>query len=248
VIFHLATARGTHDQSRLRYIETNILGAANLIECLSLQPSSKLVMAGSSLEYAPSNGPISEAHPLIPNTVHGAIKIAAGLIAQQAAQSENLAISQLRIFHVYGPWESAHRFMPQAILHALEGRPVPLVEGLSRRDWIHVDDVVSALLMAAAPHAPVGIFNVGSGKEHSNDEVLNTLELILSRPVTRQIAALPKRPTDSEHRYASIELAASALGWYPRFDLAQGIKNTLDWLQAFPQAWRTEQGASPITH
>jgi nucleoside-diphosphate-sugar epimerase len=248
VIFHLATARGTQDKSRLRYVETNVLGVAHLLECMDHLPATRLILAGSSLEYAPSEWPIPESHPLIPNTLHGAVKLAAGMLAKQAAQAENFAISQLRIFHVYGPWESAHRFLPQAILHAIEGRPMPLVEGLSRRDWVHVDDVVRALLIAASPDSPLGIFNIGSGTEHSNEEVMTTLESVLSRPITRQVAGLPRRATDSEHRCANIELAASALGWKPRLSLAQGIQKTLVWRESFPDVWRMQHGDAPTTH
>lgn len=248
VIFHLATARGTSDKGRLGYVETSILGSAYLIECLRQLPDSRLLIAGSSTEYAPADGPIPETHPILPSTLHGAVKAAAGILLRQAALTENLAISQLRIFHVYGPWESSHRLLPQAILHARAGKPVPLVAGISRRDWIHVDDVVRALLMAALPQAPVGVFNVGSGVEHTNDEVLDTLASVLACPVTRLAAVLPKRPTDSEHRYADIALARAQLGWSPRFNLAQGIQNTLSWLDAFPDAWLREQGTAPVVH
>ncbi len=246
-IFHLATARGGGASQRLGYINTSILGTAHLIEALrSRAPEARLVAAGSSLEYAPSNGPISEDHPLLPDTLHGAVKASASLLLRHAAQSDGLSISQLRLFHIYGPWESGHRFLPTAIRLGLAGQPIPLAAGQSRRDWVHVDDVVSALLAAAAPQAPAGIFNIGSGIEHGNDAVLDTLEALLQRPLSRLPDAMAARPTDQAHRYADIGLARRQLGWQPRLDLAHGLQDTLAWLHRFPAAWDSEHGAAPL--
>lgn len=246
-VFHLATARGSGASQRLAYIATSILGTAHLIEALrGSAPDARLVAAGSSLEYAPSDGPIAESHPLLPDTLHGAVKVSAGLLLRQAAQSEGLAISQLRMFHVYGPWESGHRFLPTAIRLGLAGQPIPLAAGQSRRDWVHVDDVVSALLAAAAPQAPAGIFNIGSGVEHGNEALLDTLEAVLQRPLARLPSAMPARPTDQAHRYADIGLAHRQLGWQPQYDLARGLRSTLAWLDQFPAAWDNEHGAAPL--
>lgn len=248
ICFHLATERGTQTSGRIGYVQTSILGAAHLLELLRQRPDCRLVVSGSSTEYAPASGPIPETHPLQPVTLHGAVKASASLLYQQAALAQQLAISQLRLFHVYGPWESSHRFLPQAIQLARAGQPIPLVAGLSRRDWVHVDDVVRALLVAAFPEAPAGIYNIGSGVEFTNDQVLDALESVLGYPLTRWVDAMDRRPTDSEHRYADIALARERLGWRPRFTLADGIRHTLTWLELNPAAWVREEGDAPVVH
>lgn len=245
-IFHLATARGTREGDRARYAETVILGATYLIEALRRRPQCKLVVAGTSLEYAPCEGPIAEDHPLVPATLHGAVKAAAGMLYQQAARAEGLAIAQLRLFHVYGPWESGHRFLPTALRAAMAGEPVPLAATDSRRDWVYVDDVVEAHLRAAELAAAGEVFNVGTGTEHTNEDVVAALERAIGRPVRRATAAIAPRPTDSAHRYADITRARLRLGWAPRNDLAAGIGRTLEWLRSHPQAWKHETDAAPL--
>lgn len=244
-IFHLATARGTLVQNRHNYMQTGLLGAAQLVDALREYPECRLIVAGSSLEYAPCDGAILETHPLAPNTLHGAVKAAASLLYQHAATTACLAITQLRLFHVYGPWESPHRFLPVAIRLAMAGQPIPLVRGESRRDWVHVDDVVVAMLLAAAPRAPTGVFNIAGGREYSNTDVLDALQDILQIPVETVPDAFAARPTDSPHRFADIALARDQLNWTPEFDFMQGIQNTVAWWRNHP-AIVSKTDAAPL--
>ncbi|MEM1112367.1 MAG: NAD-dependent epimerase/dehydratase family protein [Pseudomonadota bacterium] len=245
VIFHLATARGS-ELPASQYISTSINAAAYLLEGLKLQPSPpRLVVAGSSMEYAPGTGAMTERHPIAPRTLHGTVKAAAGLLYAQAAYDEAHWIKQLRIFHVYGPWESSHRFLSTAIRLALAGEAVPLVAGESRRDWVYVDDVVEALLLAATVRSSEHIFNVGSGLEHDNVEVLAVLEEILGRRISTLADALPVRPSDSAHRCANIALAADTLGWSPRYQLKDGLEATLAWMRAHAAAKSSGDESAP---
>lgn len=245
-IFHLATERGIADGQRMRYVQTTVLGAANLVEVLRRQSSCRLIVAGSSLEYGPCDEPISESNPLTPHTLHGAVKAAASVLFSQAAQQDNLEISQLRLFHVYGPWESGHRFLPTVIRAGLNDQSVSLAAGQSRRDWIFVLDVVGAFLLAAQPQVPIGTFNIGSGLEHSNDEVLAVVENLLARKIPRSSKLLTARLTDQAHRFANISAAKAALGWSPQYDLVTGIKCTLEWVRNFPGTRTNEQGVVPV--
>lgn len=247
VIFHLATARGMTTEPA-QYLRTTVLGASHLMNGLRRGHAGRLVVAGSSLEYAPCDGPIAEHHPLVPATYHGAVKAVASLLYQQAARAEGLAITQLRLFHVYGPWESTHRFLPTAIRLALAGQPVPLASGVSRRDWVHVDDVVAALLLAGQATAPADIFNIGSGLDHDNEAVIDVLAATLQRPIATRADALPARPTDSAQRRADIGAARQRLGWVPRHDLARGIAAATAWFLA-NRAWLDEgPGAPPVVY
>jgi nucleoside-diphosphate-sugar epimerase len=233
-VFHLATAKGA-SASYLDYVETAVLGAAHLLESMArAERPPRLIVAGSSMEYASAAGAVGENAPLRPHTVNGAVKAAAGLLYGQAAGAHGLWIKQLRLYHVYGPWESPHRFLPTAIRLAQLGQPIPLAAGESRRDWIYVDDVVEAMLLAATVDTPEGVFNVGAGVEYSNREVLATLADALDRELTWREGALPPRHTDSAHRLADIRLAREVLGWSPRFSLRRGIAATIDWLRANP--------------
>lgn len=246
VIFHLATAKGASSGS-MEYVSTAVLGAVNLVEGLKkMQCNPRLVVAGSSMEYAPSDAPVIESYPIQPVTLNGAVKAAAGILYRQAAESCGLWVTQLRLFHVYGPWESPHRFLPTAIRNALDGVSTPLTAGESRRDWIYVDDVIDAMLRAATVETRHRVINVGSGVEHTNIEVLGILQDLLESELSWQLDALPSRKTDSAHRVADIGLARKALGWSPRFSLREGIASTIDWYRKSPEILQ-QLGEAPPT-
>ena len=244
LIAHLATARGKSTTSE-QFVQTSVIGAINLIEAMWQSPGARLIVAGSSLEYAPSNRAIPESWPLGPTTLHGVVKAAAGMLFAHAATT-GLPITQLRVFHVYGPWESAHRFLPSAIRLAMQNQPIPLTEQISRRDWIHVDDVVDAILLSAKAESPCDIFNIGSGIEHDNEAVISALENVMGRRLKFIKGSIADRPSDQAHRFANIARAKALLSWEPRHDIASGIRQVLNWHEGKPGIWAMARGDAPV--
>src|SRR5580765_5314116 len=172
VVLHLATPRVSHESARARFVEVTVLGAANLLRLSREFGVQRVVVTGSSLEYGPSDTPLTEDASLEPTTVHGVAKAAASLLWQQAARDRGMPVCVLRLFHVYGPWESRHRLLPSAIRAGLDGVPLPLTAGGGARDWVFVDDVVDAIVRAVGFESRGEIINVGSGREYSNDAVV----------------------------------------------------------------------------
>lgn len=245
-VFHLATPRGNDSAAWKRMTEVNILGAARLVEQVLRTPSAHLVVTGSSLEYGPNTQPHCEQDILTPVTWHGVSKAAAGLVYRQAALSMGLSINQLRLFHIYGPWESTHRLLPTAIRSALAGRPIPLTYAEIRRDWIYVEDVVDALLCAALSEAQGETYNIGSGMELRNEDVVDVVEQLTETSLIRTTGAFPGSISDTAHRCADISKAKLLLGWTPQHDITSGVSATLAWHRANPQAWGSDVGSKPL--
>jgi dTDP-glucose 4,6-dehydratase len=143
----------------------------------------------------------------------------------------------MRLFHVYGPWESAHRLAPTALRCALEGVPLSLAENSGRRDWVYVNDVCEALVLGALAGHPGEIFNIGSGVEASNEDLVSAVQSVTGRMVRRGPSVFGGRVTDALHRFAAVDRARDRLGWEPRHDLRSGLRATLDWYHAHPSAW-----------
>lgn len=236
-VFHLAVPRGHDAAARDEMLRVNVLGAQALLGCVRRHAVERLVVAGSSLEYAPSHTALKESDPIAPLTWHGATKAAAAVLYRQAATEDGLPVSLLRLFHVYGPWESAHRLAPTAVRAALSGDAMPMTAGDIRRDWVHVHDVCAALLLAADKAAPGDVFNIGSGIETSNEALVDCVGSVLGRSVRRSAGELPPRATDAEHRFADRSLAQARLGWVPRYSLADGLRQTAAWHARHPAAW-----------
>ncbi len=245
LVFHLATARGHGALAWSELAETSVVGALRLIEVLGKTPASRLVVAGSSLEYGPATRPHRESDALAPATWHGVGKAMAGLIYRQAVASMGLNITQLRLFHVYGPWEAAHRLLPTAIRAALANQPLPLTRPGIRRDWVYVGDVVAALLAASLAEQQGEIYNIGSGTETSNEAVVSLVEQVTGRVLVKRPNTFQPSVSDTAHRCADIGIAKAELDWSPRHDLAAGISATLAWCRLNPLVWTNGMGGRP---
>jgi len=235
VVFHCAAER------RQEYPATlmgNVLGTANLLE--ATRPDSKLrfVHLASSLEYGPSDRPLRETDRLQPTTRYGASKAGGTLLAQQAAHSGQRHVVVLRLFHVYGPWESPHRLVPTAIMAAHTGTELHLTTGDFRRDYIYVDDVVTACLRAAEAERISGeAINIGTGVETSNEELVHHVEGVMGRQIPVNIDAYAPRETDTNHWVADIRKAEQLMGWRPTRSVLAGLTETRNWLEEHEQIY-----------
>lgn len=245
-VFHLATPRGNDASAWVRMAEVNFLGAIRLVEQLQKTPSTRMVVSGSSLEYGPNAQPHREQDTLTPNSWHGVGKAAAGLIYLQAASSFGLKINHLRLFHVYGPWESSRRLLPSAIRASICGTPLTLTRTDVRRDWIYVEDVVDALLSAALTEVQGEAYNIGSGMEISNEKVVDIVEQLTGVPLIRVSGVFPCRVSDNAHRRADISKSKLLLGWMPRYDITAGVSAMLAWYRLNPHIWERETGDKPL--
>ena len=245
VVLHLAMPRGRDEGARTRILEGTLMGAIHLLRLAREFELQGLVVAGSSLEYRPADVPLTEDAPVDPTTAHGAAKGAATLLYRQAAFETGVPVCVLRLFHVYGPWESRHRLLPSAIRAGLDGTPLPLTDGAIARDWVFVDDVVGALLRAAGLDRKGEVINVGSGQEYSNDAAVRCVAEALGRPIHIVPGTFPRGPADVAHRCADRGKAARLLGWSPQVTLPQGVRETVGWFEAHRAAWSAAADEHP---
>jgi nucleoside-diphosphate-sugar epimerase len=236
-VIHLAAPRGITAAARDAMLRVNVLAATSLLGLVRKYAVRRLVVTGTALEYAPSAFALTERSPVAPLTWHGATKAAAHVLFRQAAHADGLSVVLLRLFHVYGPWESAHRLAPTAIRAALSGTPLALTGPGIRRDWVYVSDVVEALLLAMNNGNAGDVFNVGSGVETANEEFVACVEWVTGRKTPIAPAAIAPRVTDTAHRFADCTFAREVLGWTPRHDLQSGVRCTIEWYKAHPHAW-----------
>ena len=194
VVLHLATPRGRDEAARARILEATVTGAIHLLRLAREFGVQRLVVAGSSLEYRPSDAPLTEDAPVEPTTVHGAAKAAATLLYRQAALETGVPVSVLRFFHVYGPWESRHRLLPSAIRAALDGTPLPLTGGAVARDWVFVGR--RGRRRCSAPWAcdrSGEVINVGSGQEIRTKPSSQCVADTIGRPIRDRRRRVPPR-------------------------------------------------------
>jgi nucleoside-diphosphate-sugar epimerase len=227
-VLHLAAARQADDaQQRLSTAAVNTLSGLWIVEALGARCRT-VVRLGSSTEYAESPRPMDESTPLCPRGWFGATKAAGSLLLEAAARERGLPVSVLRAFQVYGPGDKPQRFVPVVLDAARRGSTLPLTQPGRRRDWVWVGDVVEACLRAAvqadrgeAPHART--FNIGTGVQTANEELVRLAERTSGRRIATQVGAHPGRHWDTADWVCDTSKARRELGWEPTVELADGL-------------------------
>jgi GDP-4-dehydro-6-deoxy-D-mannose reductase len=191
-----------------------------------------IIIAGSNAEYARHDGPIEERCTLETVKLYGATKAAGGLLAVANGIAHAVPTVNLRLFNVFGPGEAAHRLLPSLVDALAAGVAVPLSTGLQVRDFVHVDDVCRAILMAIEGaidgSVPSGHYNVCTGHGHSvRDFALAVAKHMGVSPSLLNFGALPLRPDDLPRVVGSPDAFMSRVSWHPAqpFDsqLAQAV-------------------------
>ena len=231
VVFHLASTPFNPPSIPVKeHFDVNVLGILNLMEALDQSPNSKLVYTGSAAVYGSSSGALESVAPT-PNTILGATKAAASALLGAHARMTGRHVVELRLFSPFGPGERASRILPTIILSALAGNPVDTSEGLQKRDFVFIDDVIDAMLLAADEdgHGPE-IYNIGSGRGVSIRDLVTEVLEIMGNPVVANFGAIPTRPDEIMNMTANIDYARDNLGWSPKIGLHEGLGRTIDWV------------------
>ncbi len=236
VVFHeAAIVSVSRSVSEPKFVdEVNVGGTLNMLRCALKQRVKKFVFASSAAVYGNARSiPISERTKPAPISPYGLGKLRAEQHCFEFHRDYNLATTVLRYFNVYGPGSTSGPYSGviskfAEMLHA--DKPLVIYgSGKQTRDFVHVDDVVSANVLAATKKASAGrIFNVGSARFISITE-LATLEarLVLGPERRPQIVHESARPGDIETSCADISKIQDVLGFKPSITLEEGLATFL---------------------
>ncbi len=240
-IFHLA-AHGAYSSQidTAKIINTNIMGTVNLVQACLKTGFEVFVNTGSSSEYGFKDHAPTEKDWLDPNSYYAVAKASATLFCHYTARSLGVRIPTLRLYSVYGPYEEPTRLMPTLITNGLEGRLPPLVNPKIARDFIYVDDVTAAYLLAATtePEDPGAVYNIGSGIQTSMAEVVATARQLLGITIQPDWGSMKDRIWDTDTWICDNRLAAGKLGWRPNHSFEQGFQKMIDWFRQNPEIIR----------
>ncbi len=235
-----------------RFYRVNVLGSFHLAEALRQHGSPPLVYSSSAAVYGdPDAAPIPEDAPTRPASVYGRTKLdTEGLFAAYAAAYGQRSTA-LRYFNAAGAATAgglgeAHKvethLIPLALRAAATGTPLgvfgtdyPTADGTCIRDYVHVDDLADAHVLAVQAlldGAPGEPYNVGVGTGFSVREVLDSVARVTGTPVPQRISA--RRPGDPAELVADPARIRTALGWAPRHTGLDDIVRTA-------YAWHSSQ-------
>jgi NAD dependent epimerase/dehydratase len=238
VVYHLAALIGIpfSYHSPDSYVDTNIKGTLNVLQAGRQHKLKKIIHTSTSEIYGTAQYvPIDEKHPVNPQSPYAATKSGADELALTFYRSFNLPVSILRPFNTFGPRQSARAVIPTIITQALSGEKVIKLGNTSaKRDFNYVSNTVDGFISIAESSNTNGeIFNVGSGREVTVEEVAQMIREITGKNFKIQLERARLRPRKSE--VERLQCDASKLqeccAWNPKVDLEKGLQLTCGWIK-----------------
>ncbi len=236
----------------MAYIETNLVGFANILENCRHNKIKHLVYASSSSVYgANTNMPFSTSqnvdHPL---SLYAATKKSNELMAHTYSHLYQLPTTGLRFFTVYGPWGRPDMALFMFTKNIMSGEPINVFNhGKHKRDFTYIDDIVEGVVRvtdlspqpdpnwsgdnpdAATSAAPYQIYNIGNNEPVELSHFIATIEKEVGKKANKNM--LPLQPGDVPETYANIDALVRDTGFQPKTSIEDGIHNFVNWYKDY---------------
>ena len=238
-IFHLAVHGAYSWQTDWQQmVQTNIQGTMSLVSACLKAGFEAFVNTGSSSEYGFKDHAPAESELLEPNSHYGVTKAAATLFCRHTAQSRRVHLPTLRLYSVFGPYEDPERLLPKLIMHGFKGELPTLADPDVARDFVYMDDVVEAYLLAANVRTSEWgpIYNVGSGVQTTLLEAVAVAREVMGITAEPVWNVMPNRKWDANVWVSDNRKIRAQLGWQPRHTFAEGFGAMLHWFRQGPPA------------
>ena len=226
------------------FFEVNVLGTMNVLQAALAAGVRRVVHTSTSEVYGSAQTvPITEGHPLEPQSPYAASKVGADKLADAWHRSYELPVTVLRPFNTFGPHQSARAIIPTIISQALAGDTLRLGSLHPRRDLTYVEDTAAAFVAAATSEGAVGrTIQLGTNHDVSVGDLVDMVAEVLGRELTVETDPARVRPDKSEveRLISGPQLARELLDWEPTVDLREGLARTIDWIERNVHRYRVD--------
>ena len=216
------------------FLRANVCGTQCLLEQSRRSAVSKFIQISTDEVYGSLgvSGAFREDTPIDPSSPYSASKASADLWALSYFKTYGFPVVVTRCSNNYGPYQFPEKLIPVLITNAMEGRSLPIYgDGLNVREWIFADEHSRAVLMALDRGKPGEVYNIGSGHEKTNLEVVRELLRIMGKPESL-IQFVKDRP-GHDRRYAiDCSKIQREWGWKSEVDFHKGLAETIAWYQS----------------
>ena len=230
------------------YIDSNVVGFTNILECCRHHKIGHLVYASSSSVYGMNASMPFSVHDNVdhPISLYAATKKANELMAHTYSHLYNLPTTGLRFFTVYGPWGRPDMALFLFTKAILTGEPIQVFNnGKMQRDFTYIDDIVEGIIRvtdkpatpspdwdAASPDpgtssAPYRLYNIGNNNPVSLMDFIGAIEEALGKTAEKEF--LPMQPGDVAATYADIDALIDSIDYHPQTPVQDGINNFIAW-------------------
>ena len=216
--------------NKKKTFESHYIGCKKLAQFFLRRKLISFVQMGSSIEYGKSKSPQKESikcdSKLIQST-YGKAKLLASKYLIELFKKKKFPTTILRLYLAYGPKQDLNRFLPIVINGCIKDKKFSCSEGNQLRDFVHVEDVVGAILKSLKNKSAQGqIINIGSGKPQRIKKVIEQVKKI-SKGGQPQFGKVKFRKDEILNLYPDIKKAKNKINWKPLISFRKGIKSTI---------------------
>lgn len=235
VVVHLAAGVMVRNSFKNpdKHVKTNICGTLNILEGMKNNNVQKIVFASSSAVYGNCKAKkfkesLKVCKPISPYAV---TKLTGEQLLYTYFSNYNIKSVSLRFFTVFGPKQRPDLAIRKFVQSILNDKPVEIYgDGSSVRDYVYIDDVVTAICSAISyDKTPYEIMNIGGDNSIRLDEMVKTISKVLKKDA--KIKYLPKQPGDVEKTSCDNSKAKKLLNYSPKTSFEKGIENFIIWLK-----------------
>jgi len=221
------------------FIRTNVEGTLNLLK-YAKEKGVRHLQVSTDEVYGTlgSTGYFTEDTPLAANSPYSASKAGADLLVRAWHETYKLDTVVTRCSNNYGPYQFPEKLIPLAVTNLMQGKKIPVYgKGLNIRDWLHVEDHCSGILLALEKGEPGRIYNIGGSNEWKNIDIAKELVKIMKMDES-QIEFVTDR-LGHDLRYAiDATRIRKELGWEPRYTFSTGLPETVKWYVENEAWWK----------
>ncbi len=233
VIVHFA-AESHVDRSILDatpFIETNVKGTQILLDVAKEIGVNLFINIATDEVYGElgEDGQFYEDTPLNPNSPYSVSKASADMLGRAYYRTYGLPVITVRPSNNYGYWQYPEKLVPVVILKALNDEPIPIYgTGENRREWLFVSDCAEAVFEIIEKGRIGEVYNVGSGEERKNIDVVKSILQILNK--SEDLITFVKDRPGHDFRYSlNSDKIKRELGWRAKINFEEGIERTVRW-------------------
>jgi dTDP-glucose 4,6-dehydratase len=232
------------------FVRTNVLGTQCLLDQARIHNIQKFVQISTDEVYGSLGitGAFREDSPIDPSSPYSASKAGADLFAFSYYKTYGLPVVITRCSNNYGPYQFPEKLIPLMIMNAMENKPLPVYgDGKNVREWIFTDEHSRAVLMALERGKPGEVYNVGSGYEMPNIDVVREILRLLGKPESL-IKYVKDRP-GHDRRYAiDCSKIRREWNWSAEISFNEGLAQTIEWYRTHQDWIREIRDASYLAY
>jgi dTDP-glucose 4,6-dehydratase len=225
------------------FVQTDVYGTYVLLEAARKYKHQRFLQVSTDEVYGHvKEGRSRETDVLAPRSPYSATKAGAEMLVASYHTSFGLSTLVTRGSNTYGPYQFPEKIIPLFITNALQDLPLPIYgNGSAVRDYLYVEDHVSAIARVLWKGEPGGAYNIATGNEVSGVEIADTVLRLCGKPSA--LKHFVKDRPGHDYRYAVDTKKLRPLGWEPIQPIAEGLRLTVDWYKRNDAWWRARKSA-----